>query len=68
MPLTNKVIFDNLTGLYCDHYSININFCTWSGPENAQLFSSQATVDAAINSWDGGSQDGRFIGKNPPPH
>ena len=68
MPDQTKVIFDNQTGLYCDHYSININFCSWSDGSSAQLFSSQTTVDAAINSWEGGSQDGRFIGKNPPPH
>lgn len=67
MPNQDKVIFDTQTLLYCDHYSINLNFCTWSGSANAQLFASQTAVDAAINSWEGGNQDGRFIGKNPPP-
>lgn len=67
MPNPIWVIFDNNTGLYCDHYSINLNFCSWSNPATAQTFATLAQAESAINEWEGGSQNGRFIGKNPPP-
>lgn len=64
MPNQDWAIYDTNTGLWCDHYSINLNFCTWSQPAYAQLFSTQAQVNAAIDSWGLGSQT-RYIGSNP---
>lgn len=55
------------TGQWCSHYSINPNFCSWGGPETMQVFSSKQNAETAIDAWPGGSQNGKFIGQNPPP-
>jgi hypothetical protein len=68
MPGQLWVIFDTQAELYCSHYSTNPNFCSWGGPATAQVFSSKQDTDNAIAAWPGGDQNGKFIGKNPPPH
>lgn len=67
MPTSTFVIFDSVTGLYCHHYSINLNFCSWSDVDSAQTFAGQTQVDGAITQW-GETPGERFIGKNPRPH
>lgn len=65
MPSTTWAIQDTNTGLWCDHYSTNLNFCHWSDVGNAQTFATETQVNAAIDSWGLGVQT-RFIGSNPP--
>lgn len=66
MPQEIWGIKDNNTGLWLDHYSINVNFCTWSSAANAQDFETEQNANNAIQQWEGGDQEGRFIGSNPP--
>ena len=68
MPNNLWVIFDNTNSVYCSHYSVNPNFCTWGSVSTAQIFFTKSDADNAIAAWPGGDQSGRFIGKNPPPH
>lgn len=68
MPGQIGLIYDTLEDKYCSHYSINFNFCTWGTVETAQAFTSKQDADNAIAAWPDGDQNGRFIGKNPPPH
>lgn len=61
------VIQNTETEQYCSHYSINPNFCSWGTIATAQTFPSKEDAETAIAAWPGGSQNGKFIGKNPPP-
>ena len=67
MPANYFLIYDTQTGLWLKTYSTDLPQCTWGYSIEALHFDTQALADAAINSWSGGSQGGRFIGKNPPP-
>lgn len=60
-------IFNTDTNQWCSHYSINPNFCSWGGPATMQTFTDEQDAENHINAWPGGSQNGKFIGKNPPP-
>lgn len=66
MPSNYLLIYDNLTGLFLTSYSVSLPNCLWGNPLNGVHFANQAAVDAAISSWEGGSQNGRFVGQNPP--
>lgn len=69
MPKPPKwFILDTQTGLFCSFYSISLNNCGWDVPLNAIDFGTQEAANNAINAWEGGSQEGRFIGSNPPGH
>lgn len=65
MPNTQKVILDDVTGLYCKVYRFDLNSCEWGDGEDAQLFPDQAHADAAIEVW-GQVPGERYIGSNPP--
>lgn len=67
MPNQLWAIHDEELNLWCSHYSINPNFCTWGSPATAQIFSTKQDADNAIEAWPDGDEDGRFVGKNPPP-
>lgn len=68
MPVNYLLIYDNNTSLFLTVYSSNLDNCEWGNPFDAVHYADQAAVDYAIGQWNGGSQNGRFIGKNPPPH
>lgn len=68
MPTQLWVIFDTVNELYCAHYSTNPNFCTWGSAGTAQTFLTKGDADNSIAAWPGGDQNGKFIGRNPPPH
>lgn len=65
MPSELWAIYDTVNDVWCAHYSINPNFCTWGGPDTAQIFSTKSATDSAISAWPSGFQDGK-IGSNPP--
>ena len=69
MPKANWLVFDTQTELYLKTYSIDINSCQWSNViiECLHFLTEQDCIDL-INTWEGGSQNGRFIGKNPTIH
>lgn len=67
MPANYLLIYDNSTSTFLTSYSSILDNCTWGNSLDAVHFADQAAVDAAIAQWNGGSQNGRFIGKNPPP-
>lgn len=56
---------DTQTGLWVDHYSININFTSWSNSDNAVDFGSETNANNAIAAW-GETPGARYIGSNPP--
>lgn len=68
MPSNYFIIYDNSTSTFLTVYSSILDNCTWGNPLDAVHYATQADADNAIAQWNGGSQNGRFIGKNPPPH
>lgn len=66
MPQPEKWgVKDTQTGLWVDHYSININFTSWSNANNAVDFGSETNANNAISAW-GETPGQRYIGSNPP--
>lgn len=65
MPQQTWGIKDTQTGLWVDHYSININFTSWSNESNAVDFGSETNANNAISAW-GETPGLRYIGSNPP--
>lgn len=67
MPHANWLIFDSVTSLWLKTYAIDPSSAQWTNITIEALhYETEAEAQAVVDTW--GNQNGRFIGKNPPPH